>query len=191
MESGVACLIKTSYYEPEEFYAIDNQKHGEYKLYYHEGGIKKIEHYVKDKLHGKSTGFYPNGQIKFVCSYINGRLNGECFYYHENTTIKFKITYYFGAIKGRVISYFPNGQIQYEYKMYNCMIEGEYLEYYQSQGDYIGNLRYKFNYLHGKQIDDNFYYDKEGRLIKIIIYIYNRTTHEISKMSESIWDYSE
>ena len=103
---------------------IGKYRVGEWKYYYPNEKLSKIEHYNNDKLHGEQIHFYDNKQIKLKSFYTNGFKNGEW------------------------IAYFENGKVMQKYNYTHDRLGGSYIEYYENgiikeEGEYAGDKKYK------------------------------------------------
>ena len=61
------------------------------------------------KKNGEWKSYYKNGQVAKIECYVNDTLNGTCSYFGENGEIKQKVSYNMGTTVDSFITYFQNG----------------------------------------------------------------------------------
>ena len=83
--------IKTN----SQHYSVDENglKQGEYK-YFHNGQLWEHSFYLNDNLHGDYKVYHKNGQLWVHSFYQNGKLHGEYKTYHINGKLDYATFFY-------------------------------------------------------------------------------------------------
>jgi antitoxin component YwqK of YwqJK toxin-antitoxin module len=97
----------------EAFYKNDTLD-GERRLYFENGGIQTIEHYVKGKFEGKLQSFYQNGKIEIEETYINNAIQGELLHYYDTGEIMERVNMKDNEENGAFTEYYKNGKLKAE-----------------------------------------------------------------------------
>jgi antitoxin component YwqK of YwqJK toxin-antitoxin module len=134
MATYTGLLINTNDFSTEEYYVVNDIKHGEFKLY-REGILRCREFYVNGILHGPSQDFDANSVLRGIKYYNNGRLEGEELEYFEDGERIYKRNHHSvknGNRMSTYIRYHPNGAVEMKEHRINGSIDGEKLEYNQN-----------------------------------------------------------
>lgn len=123
---------------------------GEWKWFYNDGSLKRVEHYNEQ---GEKVGvwkyYFENGQLKREENYVNDDLEGFVTDYHPNGQLKSQLFYirvndYFTEIKDSVYSFFyVNGQLNERGYFKKGMRYGLWESWYEN-----GQLKSKGNYIY-------------------------------------------
>lgn len=127
----------------------ENRKTDEWKVYYKDGGVKEIAHYVNDTLHGQRQLFHSNGEKSFEAEYVMGKKQGAVKEWHENGQVKEDFTCLDGLFDGKYISYFSDGQKFIESEYSKGQLNGAYHRW-NLNGKDEEIAFYKDNKLHGE-----------------------------------------
>jgi antitoxin component YwqK of YwqJK toxin-antitoxin module len=76
---------------------LSGKKEGNWKTYYPNGKLKRIESYFNDELDGISLFYWENAIRKAEYTYINGLLNGNAYLYDKEGAISLTTTYRMGV----------------------------------------------------------------------------------------------
>lgn len=147
------------------------EKHGQYKVYYKDGSVKKATSYKNNRLNGDYKEYHENGYIKVSGQYKDGKKVGEWKYGTELRSLD-KVEYYNEDGSVLIEYYNHNGivtQVKHvdktgfettEYK--NC----DYTVYYNNSEQ----LKVSGQYKHGKKFGSWKHYDKDGSLADEVEY---------------------
>ena len=90
---------------------LNNQKHGEYKMYFSDGKIKEIGNWKFDKPDGDWKAYHSNGVMRAIGQYKEGNQTGLWKFYFENGVIAAEGNYINNQQKGKWIYYNDIGEI--------------------------------------------------------------------------------
>lgn len=136
-------------------------KSGEWKYFFEDGSLEKLETYAYGELNGLFSTFYEsNGNPKEVCEMKYDKINGHWMYYYETGNLKYENDYKMGKQNGIWKEYYETGSLKAECPTNMGTLYGNYLEYNEQ-----GQLIYKCFMRDGVKNGDEIYYTKEGREI--------------------------
>jgi antitoxin component YwqK of YwqJK toxin-antitoxin module len=159
----------------------NNKRDGEWKTYYFNGKLMKVENYKKGELEGKSEIYNEAGFIERVMTYKEDERINEMFVYSSTNELALKLFYVNGVLTqytylnenkqfvpyikienetGHIKAYYPNKQVSADYHVKNGFIDGDYLIYF-SNGKLMNKEHYVNNLKHGPE----FNYAQNGNLL--------------------------
>lgn len=145
---------------------VDNKKQGEWKTYYSNGRLLKIENFVNDTLDGKQTIYSDNGNVYTSTTYRMGIQTDSFLHYFSNGKVNvqewadsngrkqglFKVFYENGELSQ--IGYFKDNHLDDSVKTFYKNGNPKTLEYYKN----------------GKREGIWKYYNELGRITKVETY---------------------
>lgn len=144
--------IREYYVETDE----NNMRNGTATRYYIDGSPACIENYLNNEKHGESKVYFrENGELFYVENYKNGKREGDEITYNRAGEVKsiksFKENFAHGTHK-----YFENGILTGEYNYKMGIKEGSFKNYYEN-GNLKNESMWKNNKLHGlsRELDIN------------------------------------
>ena len=96
------------------------------------GHIKKITHYVANKLQGTTITFYDNGNKLVEFNYTNGVVDGPYKKYYKNGVLAQSKNYRMDVLVGVYKNYYPSGRLRVVKHYTNNIINGKYTSYYDN-----------------------------------------------------------
>ena len=116
--------------------------------YYDTGELLSEVFVINGKKEGKCKIYYANGNINVICHYVNNKLNGVYINYFMNIPGQiYDICYFLDDIKqGECKRYYDNGQLLEIYYCVNNERHGEYISYYRD-----GTRLLNMNYTNGRK----------------------------------------
>ncbi len=112
---------------------VGGRKNGEWKTYFENGRLAKIENYLNDTLHGQNITYRPSGQYYIRCNYHKGALVDSFFIYHPNGNLNSaEFIDKNGKHQGVFKIYHDNGQLRQLGQMVDGHLDGEIKMFYQS-----------------------------------------------------------
>lgn len=94
-------------------------KSGEWKHYYENRNIEKIENYKFGELNGVRMRFYETGELKYECPTKNGKFFGDYIQYEKDGTISYKCFLRDDIKNGEEIFYDEEGNETYRTRYVN------------------------------------------------------------------------
>jgi len=103
---------------------------GNVNQYDENGKLKKVWHYMKNKLQGLSVGYYENGAIKEEEDFQQGELQGITKLFYASGVLRSEESYRQGKLDGVTMDYYENGKIKRldQYKNDECLERKNYNE---------------------------------------------------------------
>jgi antitoxin component YwqK of YwqJK toxin-antitoxin module len=152
---------------------------GEFRYYFSDSTIQKIEHYKNNQLHGKKQEFYKGNLIKKEIDYKNGMWDGTYITYFSDGKVESEQQYVEDQKDGPSSYYYNNGQLFYTENHEKGSREGTFKRMYAT-----GRMWTKESYKNDKR-DGEFeeYYDNEKNTIK-----YRATYKKGELISEMYYD---
>ncbi len=126
------------YYPDGGLYRVEEKRNGQrdglYREYYVNGCIARELHYKEGKLDGLNREWKPDGTLQHERNFKNGQLNGVCRRYFENGRIFQENNYKDGNLEGLTRVWHPDGRFNYERNYQNgeavsCPVEDRKYEF--------------------------------------------------------------
>ena len=112
-----------------EHYNNNGEPHGERLVYYENGEVAEIQHYVNGKLEGKSKWFSEENVVLKEYAYVNGELHGTAKYYNPKGKLITEGEYKNGKKTG-IWKFYENGKLveekDFTYKPKYIKVDGKY-----------------------------------------------------------------
>jgi len=140
LKQGAYLVLDATGQKMEEANYVDDQLHGERRLYGEGGVLDIVERYVDGAFDGLYQKFHPNGQVKFEASYITGILSGETKSYYESGQLKEIVAFKNNEENGPFEEYHPNGKIKAKGQYLDGDNEHGELELYDENGILIKKM---------------------------------------------------
>jgi antitoxin component YwqK of YwqJK toxin-antitoxin module/Tfp pilus assembly protein PilF len=150
-----------------------------YQVTFEAGDAKAYSYFGKDGklmpditlgyLNGVMKGYFPNGKPARETTYSDGSINGRDVLYYTNGQIRSVDTSAYGNYQGLSTEYYPNGKPKSEYHYVADNADGVCREFYET-----GTIKKEISLDNGVNNGPVKYYDKNGKLIKTMIYNYGK-----------------
>lgn len=95
-----------------EIYFYNKVKNGTCNIFWDNGNLKEISHWVEDLQNGESKFFYETGAIKQIMNFCEGELDGEIIEFYKNGKVKYEGFFIKGKKSGNWNSYLETGKNQ-------------------------------------------------------------------------------
>jgi len=138
---------------------VDNKNHGQSTVYYPNGRVQALAHYVAGLMHGNYLLMYENGSIWVESNYIDGFEQGQCNVYYKNGKIKKVSNYKLGLLEGDYIEFYQDGTIKIEATYKENMLIGGHYTFFPD-----GSIKTYTLYKNGEQKSMFLSYHKNGEI---------------------------
>lgn len=109
-------------------------KEGQWKAYFENGTVEKIENYKRGAQVGEYKEYFPSGKLKVEGKYSPYRTKKEGVWkeFYENGQLKFQAQYHSGEFCGIYLKYYKNGNVSLkgEYDYFKNTRKGDWIEYF-------------------------------------------------------------
>jgi|GEM_PF-5063311 len=133
--------------------------------YYSDGSVWKSTDQIDNINHGQSTVYYPNGRVQAIAHYVAGQMHGNYLLMYENGSIWVESSYINGFEQGECRVYYKNGRIKTVSNYKLGLLEGDYLEFYQD-----GTIKIEATYTENRLIGDHYTFFPDGSLKTYTLY---------------------
>ncbi len=97
----------------EHSFFLNNERHGEFKIYQENGQLGRHSFYQHGNIHGESKSYHENGHLYIHSFYIHGRCEGETKIYYDNDKLNEHYFYQNDMRHGEYRRYRKNGQLNH------------------------------------------------------------------------------
>ena len=144
-------------------------KSGEWRYFYENGNVEKIETYKFGELTGNYKGFYESGELMEVGEMRYDKMEGTWKSYYKNGNLDVETSYVLNKQNGIWKKFYESGELKCECPTKNNMFYGNYKKYSKS-----GILLYKCFLRDSEKNGEEIYFDEAGREIMRTRYVNGR-----------------
>lgn len=113
---------------------IDGNKNGTEKIFYQDGGIRSISHFVNNKREGIAKIYYRTGELEYETPYLNDKKEGHEKGYYQSGKPKSSMHFEKNIVIGIFEDYYESGGIKTSTETLNGRRNGEEIQYDENGG---------------------------------------------------------
>ena len=113
---------------------IDGNKNGTEKIFYQDGGIRSISHFVNNKREGIGKIYYRTGELEYETPYLNNKKEGHEKGYYQSGKFKSSMHFEKNIVIGIFEDYFESGGIKTSTETLNGKRNGEEIQHDEKGG---------------------------------------------------------